>query len=204
MQKIKQSHLTFIVKILIGVLSFWIIYNRLTSLPNLKVDFLFLFTKPSVYCALLLVLFLMPINWGIESYKWKCITMQTELVSYLTALKSVFSGICVGNIAPGRALEFAAKIIFFKQENRPTIAVLHFINGMFQMLITVAVGILSITIKLNQNNQSNKNIVIGQHRKINLSIEPFNLPKPFMQIIDGNINEGRYLNIYKINQILKK
>lgn len=155
MQKIKQSHLTFIVKILIGVLSFWIIYNRLTSLPNLKVDFLFLFTKPSVYCALLLVLFLMPINWGIESYKWKCITMQTELVSYLTALKSVFSGICVGNIAPGRALEFAAKIIFFKQENRPTIAVLHFINGMFQMLITVAVGILSITIKLNQNNQSN-------------------------------------------------
>ena len=55
-----------------------------------------------------------------------------------------------------------------------------------------------------QNNPFNKNIVIGQHRKINLSIEPFNLPKPFMQIIDGNINEGRYLNIYKINQILKK
>ena len=55
-----------------------------------------------------------------------------------------------------------------------------------------------------QNNPFNKNIVIGQHRKINLSIEPFNFPKPFMQIIDGNINDGRYLNIYKIDQILKK
>lgn len=53
-----------------------------------------------------------------------------------------------------------------------------------------------------QNNLFNKNIVIGQHRKINLSIEPFNLPKPFMQIIDSNINDDRYLSIYSINQIL--
>lgn len=96
----------------------------------------------------------MPVNWGIESYKWKSITRQAETVSYGTALKSVFSGICVGNIAPGRAMEFLAKIVFFKPENRPTITILHFINGMFQMLITSIVGIISITYKLNQVNQS--------------------------------------------------
>lgn len=96
----------------------------------------------------------MPINWGIESYKWKSITKQVESVSYLTALKSVFSGICVGNIAPGRAMEFLAKIIFFKYENRPSITVLHFINGMFQMLITVTVGVIAISLKLNQTNNS--------------------------------------------------
>lgn len=107
-----------------------------------------------MYLILLVVLFLMPVNWGIESYKWKSITKQIEPVSYSTALKSVFSGICVGNIAPGRAMEFLAKIVFFKPENRPGVTVLHFINGMFQMLITVTVGLISITYKLNQHHQS--------------------------------------------------
>ena len=45
-------------------------------------------------------------------------------------------------------------IIFFKPENRPTITILHFINGMYQMVITVSVGITSIVYKLSQNNQS--------------------------------------------------
>jgi hypothetical protein len=112
------------------------------------------FTEPSMYAVLVLVLCLMPINWGIESYKWKNITSQVEEVTYFTAIKSVFSGICVGNIAPGRAMEFLAKIIFFKPENRPSITVLHFINGMFQMLITVTVGIFSIAYKLSQKHES--------------------------------------------------
>ena len=113
-----------------------------------------------MYLILILVLGLMPVNWGIESYKWKSITKQVESVSYPTALKSVFSGICVGNIAPGRAMEFLAKIIFFKYENRPSITVLHFINGMFQMLITVTVGIISAAYKLNQVNGSSNFIYI--------------------------------------------
>lgn len=160
MQKTIKKTLTLSVKILIGVLSFWLIYNRLSAIPHLKEQSLFWFSEPSMYLILLLVLFLMPVNWGIESYKWKTITDQVERVSYSTALKSVFSGICVGNIAPGRAMEFLAKIVFFKSENRPSITLLHFINGMFQMLITVTVGVISIAYKLNKNNQSSNFIYI--------------------------------------------
>lgn len=160
MQKTIKNTLTFSIKILIGVLSFWLIYSRLSSIPHLKEQCLFWFSEPGMYFILLLVLCLMPINWGIESYKWKTITEQVERVSYSTALKSVFSGICVGNIAPGRAMEFLAKIVFFKAENRPSITVLHFINGMFQMLITVTVGVISIAYKLNKNNQSSSFIYI--------------------------------------------
>lgn len=145
---------TLLIKILIGVISFWIIYNRLNQIPHLKEQCLFWFNEPKMYLILIASLLMMPINWGIESYKWKSITNSIEPVSYGTALKSVFSGICVGNIAPGRAMEFLAKIMFFKIENRPSITVLHFINGMFQMLITVIVGLVSITYKLNQNNES--------------------------------------------------
>lgn len=149
-----KKTISFLIKLLIGVISFWIIYTRLSSIPQLKEQCIFWFSEPDMYLILLVVLFLMPVNWGIESYKWKSITKQIEPVSYSTALKSVFSGICVGNIAPGRAMEFLAKIVFFKPDNRPGVTVLHFINGMFQMLITVTVGLISITYKLNQYNQS--------------------------------------------------
>lgn len=154
MLRINKKTISFFIKLLIGVISFWIIYNRLSQIPQLKEQCLFWLSEPKMYFILILVLLLMPLNWGIESYKWKSITKQIESVSYATALKSVFSGICVGNIAPGRAMEFLAKIMFFKPDNRPSITVLHFINGMFQMLITVTVGIVAIAFKLNQNHDS--------------------------------------------------
>jgi hypothetical protein len=67
-------------------------------------------------------------------------------------MKSVYSGLCVGNLAPGRATEFLAKILFFKPDNRPTITLLHFVNGMFQLSITILVGIAALIFKLDSGN----------------------------------------------------
>ena len=154
MKKLNKKFLFWTLKILLGILSFWIIYNRLVQIPEFKSQFLFWLSDPRLYGILILVLVMMPINWGIESYKWQLTTGQIEQVSYITAIKSVFSGICAGNVAPGRAIEFLAKIVFFKPENRLSITILHFINGMFQMLITVTFGLISIAYKLSEANNS--------------------------------------------------
>lgn len=123
------------------------IYSRLSQIPELSTQLLSWFHQPLIIFVLVASFFLMPINWGIESYKWKLVTQQVESIPYTTALKSVFMGICLGNIAPGRAMEFLGKIYFFKSENKPSVTILHFINGMFQMLITVLVGIAAIAYK---------------------------------------------------------
>ena len=123
------------------------IYSRLSQIPELSTQLLSWLHQPLIIFVLVASCFLMPINWGIESYKWKLITQQVESIQYTTALKSVFMGICLGNIAPGRAMEFLGKIYFFKSENKPSVTILHFINGMFQMLITVLVGIAAIAYK---------------------------------------------------------
>jgi len=154
-QSLNKKTLFLFLKILLGILSFWIIYNRLNQIPELKTQFLYWLSQPHLYSILIIVLIMMPINWGIESYKWQQTTSQVESIKYSTSLKSVFAGICAGNVAPGRAIEFLAKIVFFKQENRPSITILHFINGMFQMLITVTFGIAAIAFKLTQNTQAN-------------------------------------------------
>ena len=139
---------------LIGLISFLIIYNRLAGIPHLKDQVIFWLSNPKIIGAMILALFFMPINWGIECYKWKLITHQIEPISYKTSIKSVLTGICLGNIAPGRSMEFIAKIFFFKSENRPSITILHFINGMFQMLITITIGTCAIIYKFNHQIQS--------------------------------------------------
>ena len=78
-------------------------------------------------------------------------------------MKSVYSGLCVGNLAPGRATEFLAKVLFFKSENRPTITLLHFVNGMFQLSITIVLGLIALILKFNPGNgvSSTQFLLIG-------------------------------------------
>lgn len=94
---------------------------------------------------------LFPVNWGLEGYKWMLITSQIQKINYKTATRSVYAGICVGNLAPGRATEFLAKIHFFKPENRISITVLHFVNGLFQLSITVLFGLLALLLRSNSS-----------------------------------------------------
>jgi len=146
-----KNIITWLVKILIGAGSFFIIYWRLKDdLTNDKLTQLqsALATFPA-FCLLFFCLLLVPVNWGIESYKWKMITKPVEEVSYGTATKAVYSAVCVGNLAPGRATEFLAKILFFQPSNRPTIALLHFVNGMFQLSVTIICGLFALALKYN-------------------------------------------------------
>ncbi len=151
--KIKKI-LLLVFKLLIGVISFWVIYNKLSHIPELRSHFIQWLSDPSMYLILFFVILLMPVNWGIESYKWKLATIQIESISYLTSVKAVLTGVCIGNIAPGRAMEFLAKIYYFQPKNRPSVTILHFINGMFQMIITISMGLLAVAYKLNGNKQS--------------------------------------------------
>lgn len=155
MQKRKKI-LSIVVKTLIGLASLLIIYLRLGKEFTEQKTLLLVDAAFSSQGLLLfgLVLALIPVNWGIEAYKWKLITAPIQWVSYKTASKSVYSGVCLGNLAPGRATEFVAKIIFFKIENRPKITVLHFVGGMFQLSVTIFAGFFALLFRLQRFQDS--------------------------------------------------
>lgn len=148
----RKKIVSTIIKVLIGLGSFFIIYLRLKNdLTSEKLELLgaLAFSLKGLVCFSICLL-LIPVNWGIESFKWKIITEPIEKISFKTATYSVYSGVCLGNLAPGRATEFLAKIIFFKIENRPKITALHFINGMFQLCITYLFGLSALIFQLKQ------------------------------------------------------
>ncbi|MGZ3920126.1 MAG: hypothetical protein ACXVNM_10460 [Bacteroidia bacterium] len=148
--------LSIVLKIAIGLASFLIVYLRLKgdlTPGNLQLLYDSVFSMQGA-SILFICLALIPVNWGIESYKWQLITAPVEKINYKKAMQSVYSGICLGNLAPGRATEFIAKIIFFKPEHRPQITVLHFINGMFQLCVTYLVGFMALAYKVNSFGDS--------------------------------------------------
>lgn len=141
-----KNIISWVIKIAIGLLSFYFIYSRLQTefTAEKLVHIRSALSDASSYVLLICCLIFIPINWGIESYKWQQITRPVEEVSFSTATQSVYAGVCVGNLAPGRATEFLAKVLFFKANNRATITLLHFANGMFQLSITILFGVLAI------------------------------------------------------------
>lgn len=153
-----KNIISWLVKIAVGLASFYIIYIRLQNefTPEKLAEIKQAFQSSLSYVLLFACLIFVPVNWGIESYKWQFITQPIEAVSYLTATKSVYAGLCVGNLAPGRATEFLAKILFFKAPNRTTITLLHFANGMFQLAVTILFGAMAVIIfyqdKLDASN----------------------------------------------------
>ena len=128
-------------KVIIGVGCAWLIGNRLyasysaASISSLKEIFSF----PN---AMLLAgaLALMPVNWAIEVQKWALITAPTEKISFGRAWQSVWTGVCIGNLTPGRLGEFAGRILYFSPGVRARMTTSHFICGITQLVVTIVAG----------------------------------------------------------------
>ena len=58
---------------------------------------------------LIIVCFLMMVNWSIEAKKWTIVTRFLEPVTFFKALKGVLMGIAVSLIFPNRTENFLAK-----------------------------------------------------------------------------------------------
>ena len=111
---------------------------------------------------LFLSVFLMPFNWIFESIKWRmAINSTLSPISFWTSFRSVWSGVAFGNLSPGRATEFAGKILYIKNTERVTATYLHFINGAGQMLVTLTCSVPAfLWLKYHPNELTNSFIFI--------------------------------------------
>jgi hypothetical protein len=155
--------LSIVIKAIIGIGCLYLIYHRISS--DLTVEKVQLLKVAAVsgqgIICLVTCLLLIPVNWGIEVYKWQLILKPLELLSYRKATQSVYSGVCVGNLAPGRATEFIGKVLYVTPENRPQASVLHFVNGMFQLSITIITGLIALMYQFSNLGSDNLWMLFG-------------------------------------------
>ncbi|HTL83361.1 MAG TPA: hypothetical protein VL651_16715 [Bacteroidia bacterium] len=89
-----------------------------------------------------IVLLLMPINWMLESWKWKILASQIRKISLGKAMKGVLAGVTIGTATPNRVGEFAGRIYSVDSDDKKNLLILSFVASLCQVIVTVATGSL--------------------------------------------------------------
>lgn len=92
------------------------------------------------WLLLLATVLLMPLNWHIETLKWKLIIGKHEPVSGKKAYQSVLSGITLGIITPNQIGNLAGKAVYLEQLPKIKGAVATLLGDIAQTFATLIIG----------------------------------------------------------------
>jgi hypothetical protein len=90
----------------------------------------------------------MPLNWFIESLKWKLLIDRIQLINYTKSLKAVIAGITVGIATPNRIGEIGGRILFIDKEKRNHGIIATWIGSFSQFITTITTGIIGVILIL--------------------------------------------------------
>ena len=149
----------FINYFLAPLLLVWVsysIYDQIQQQPRLGKSWRAIrisFGSPMIW-NLVVVFFLMLVNWAIEAIKWKISVRRIQKVSFLTAYKAVLSGTSFSVTTPNRVGEYLGRVLYMNEGNRLKAISLTIAGSMSQLLITLLMGLCGFII-LRQSIESN-------------------------------------------------
>ena len=97
-------------------------------------------TVIQIWPSLLMVLLLMPLNWFIESLKWRRLLLNTTKISKYNAVKGVLMGVSLGLFTPNGVGEFAGRIWVVEKKYREQAVSSSIVGSLSQLCITITIG----------------------------------------------------------------
>lgn len=82
----------------------------------------------------------MPVNWGIEAYKWYLLVNNYQPLSFKKAYESVLSGLSLSMNTPNRIGEYGGRIVYLEPQYRILGVALTLVSSIGQLLITLVLG----------------------------------------------------------------
>jgi hypothetical protein len=89
---------------------------------------------------LILVLLMMPLNWSLETLKWRYLIRKIENIAFAKAFIAVFAGITIGTFTPNRSGENLGRVFILEHANRWEGVFITFIGSLSQILTTLLLG----------------------------------------------------------------
>lgn len=133
-----------LIKISLVVASFYFIGYKIWHEKAYLKDIFSLFTGFEWFAMLLFLLVLMTINWSIEAKKWQIIANSQSKINFISAFKSVVSGIALDALVPFGIGAVGAKIFSINTSQRRQLAPPLFIAQGMQTVFTVVFGFLGV------------------------------------------------------------
>lgn len=154
-QKLNRNFKIFINYFLGPVLFVWIsvsLYNQVKQQPDLPNAWLQVkqaFYGPQSW-KLWLGILLMPVNWGLEAYKWYVLVNKLQPLSFNKAYESVLSGLSLAMNTPNRIGEYGGRIVYLQPHNRLKGVALTLVSSVGQLLITLVCGLVALLLLRKQ------------------------------------------------------
>jgi hypothetical protein len=127
------------------------IYNQVKHQPDLKTSWMKI--KRSLQSAeiwdLVIVIFLMIINWSIEAMKWKISIEKVQPISFSRSFKAILSGVSFSVSTPNRIGEYLGRILYMEEGNRLRVISLTIVSSMSQLIITLFAGSVGLFFIMN-------------------------------------------------------
>jgi hypothetical protein len=102
-----------------------------------------LLSTPKVIGMLIVILFMMAVNWSLEAFKWKTLVSKSEKISFVTALKAVLAGITVSSFTPNRIGEYFGRVFLLKNTKAWKGAFMTITGSLSQLLVTIVIGVIA-------------------------------------------------------------
>jgi uncharacterized membrane protein YbhN (UPF0104 family) len=148
LESIKTKKISFWIKSLIFLIVALVLYYVLSR--NEKLDEIYLSKIKEGWEThagfLLVAIFLIPVNWSLEAFKWKFLIEKLERISFRRALEGVIAGVTMGFVTPHSIGDYAARIFCLTNEDRLKGIGAVFISRISQFYITLYLGMISLGI----------------------------------------------------------
>lgn len=98
---------------------------------------------------LLLVTFMMLVNWGLEARKWQLLVRPLEDVSFRRAFGAIMSGVSLSINTPNRIGEYGGRILYLKNRNKLKAIAATIVGSISQLIITLLFGLIGMVYYIN-------------------------------------------------------
>lgn len=124
----------------------WSIYKQIsaqedigTALQHIKNAF----TGPEI-AYLIAAILLMPVNLGLESYKWMLAVRRVQDISLGKAFKAVFSGVAFSISTPNSLGDYVGRVLYMDDGKRIKAISLTIVANISQLIVTILMGALAL------------------------------------------------------------
>ena len=138
-----------LIKLSIIFLVGWILYIQVfqnNKVEDLVLQFNLALSQEGTWLYFLLAVCLVPLNWALESIKWKFLVKTFQDFSLVQSFEAILAGISMAIITPGRVGEYGGRLIGIRKRNRPKAIIANFISSLSQNIITVGIGMVGALI----------------------------------------------------------
>ncbi len=91
---------------------------------------------------------LMPVNWGLEAFKWQQIVTPIQPIRFRVAFRSIFAGACVSAFTPNRVGEYLGRMLYMDEGKKMQAVAPAIVCSMAQTLTTGIVGFAGLLLFL--------------------------------------------------------